>query len=258
MSTIEYYLADPTKNMTFLCVSPVERGSFRAVTEEIMRAEPSAEQGGFISGGGADCDIRLDMSGGEFCGNAAMSAAVLWCVLNGKSKAAVRVSASGTEEPLDVRAVLTADGDYDCEILMPKAKSLREGEFGGYRFPLVNFGGIVHAICERDMEKAEAESLVRAWCAALNAEAMGLMLLDREKRVIRPLVYVAGVDTLFWENSCASGTTAAGVFLAEENGGFVDESFTEPGGVLSVRSDAGGRLILGGRVRMSAKKLLSL
>ena len=75
-------------------------------------------------------------------------------------------------------------------------------------------------------------------CAALNAEAFGLMFLEGEFPRFRltPLVYVPGSGTLCWENSCASGSAAAAVAAAESNGEPVCLELEEPGGMLKVES----------------------
>ena len=52
-----------------------------------------------------------------------------------------------------------------------------------------------------------------------------------------PLVYVPGADTMFWENSCASGSVAAGQYLAAASGEAVKIALKEPGGTLVVESD---------------------
>ena len=132
-------------------------------------------------------------------------------------------------------------------------------------------------------DSALAESLLRQWCVALGADCLGMMFLgeavslpecetpmeDRtdngraisaergkgdsnrsaiaESRVLTPLVYVPGADTMFWENSCASGSAAAGMYLAARTGASVDVTFDEPAGRLRVESDpASGRTVLHG------------
>ena len=52
-----------------------------------------------------------------------------------------------------------------------------------------------------------------------------------------PLVYIPVSNTMVWEKSCASGTAALGMCLADRIFGPVDETFAEPGGSLRVMSD---------------------
>ena len=68
-------------------------------------------------------------------------------------------------------------------------------------------------------------------------------------RTLIPLVYVPGADTMFWENSCASGSAAAGMYLAAKAGSPVDVTFDEPAGRLRAESDpATGKTVLHGSV----------
>ncbi|MEE3312421.1 MAG: diaminopimelate epimerase, partial [Acutalibacteraceae bacterium] len=74
---VTYSLFDPTGNITLLVETPISAAERVAVASKLMELEPKAEQVGFVSQDDADVDIRLDMAGGEFCGNATMSAAAL-------------------------------------------------------------------------------------------------------------------------------------------------------------------------------------
>ena len=96
--------------------------------------------------------------------------------------------------------------------------------------------------------KQAAEEAVRAFCGCLSSDGLGLMFLDGDRLI--PLVYVPGSDTVFWENSCASGTTAAGIRLALQSGKKADISFKEPGGILRIESDPfSGASLLHGQVQ---------
>ena len=78
------YRTDSTTRITILVVSPVPVSDQPDIAEMLMEHEPSCEQVGFISASD-DSDIRLRMAGGELCGNAAMSTAVLFCSQEGIS-----------------------------------------------------------------------------------------------------------------------------------------------------------------------------
>ena len=68
---------------------------------------------------------------------------------------------------------------------------------------------------------------------------------------LTPLVYVPASQTVFWENSCASGTTAAGAYLFRRNPGeSLSLGLRQPGGRLEISAGADGRLLLGGTVRL--------
>ena len=127
--------------------------------------------------------------------------------------------------------------------------------------PLVRMEGISHIIIESascffDLvnQKESAVQAVKNWCAELSADGLGLMFLDALRDGgyrLTPLVYVPGSGTVFWENSCASGSAAAAMYLAEKTGRRAFFSLTEPGGVLSADCDpAAGRTLLHGNVRL--------
>ena len=73
----------------------------------------------------------------------------------------------------------------------------------------------------------------------LALDGLGLMFLEEgpAARRMTPLVFVPGADTVFWESSCASGSSAVGMCLASREGTPVDLSLAEPGGKLHVKSD---------------------
>ena len=279
--SIEYRIFDPTGNMTALVETQVDQADQPAVASGIMDLHPEVEQVGFVTfaaaGAGApaaDVPVSLRMAGGEFCGNATMCAAALYMTVNSMAgEAAVKVRVSGAKEPLDVRLVRKDAVSFDTSVTMPPALGidglrLADGMFPGsdsLRLPIVRMEGISHIIIEPDSgfyglkdDRALAETLLRGWCGAIGAECLGMMFLDeggaggsegRDVRAMTPLVYVPGADTMFWENSCASGSAAAGIYLAAKTGEPADVTFDEPAGRLRVTSDpSDGRTVLYGSV----------
>jgi len=250
---IDYVFLDPTKNMTILVETPVPVASQPLCAARLMELEPSAEQVGFLSAGDERCDLRLRMAGGEFCGNAAMSAGTLYCVRKGLTRCRVRVS--GAAAPVTVEIAPLADGSFAGTVEMPRPLSVGTVTLplaeGTAELPLVRFGGIAHLVTERHFDKPQAEEYVRRWCTILQEDALGLMELEPEAGRMTPLVYVPGADTLFWENSCASGTTAAGCCLAWQKGMEITAELRQPGGVLGVTAAPGKPPLLRGNVRIS-------
>ncbi|MBQ9062002.1 MAG: hypothetical protein IJ121_04110 [Eubacterium sp.] len=345
-NNIKYHVMDPTGNITILVETPVEEASQPFIAAELMQLEPDAEQVGFLtipavkSAGtqpagtqpagitgqtAADtperhtddqrfCDIALRMAGGEFCGNATMSAAAFYAARNNIREGTVTVRVSGaaepvpveihldTAEPVPAEICLTAEASalsengpvYHGTVTMPCPVAITEVKLPDYDpeetdcvYPVVHFEGIDHVILEEktDLNRARAEELAPLWCRALQAEAVGLMFLNRSEGTLTPLVYVPEAGTLVWENSCASGTSAVGAWAAsrmpaesagsdaagetaavqpkniaggtaaapEENPGggnpAVQLSLQEPGGILRVEVSADGAIRLTGTVR---------
>lgn len=256
MTDIRYALLDPTGNITVLVETPVPVPFQPSVAARLMEAEPGAEQVGFLTFGENMSGIRLRMAGGEFCGNAAMSAAAL-CAMDWKmSGGTLRVSVSGAADPVKVAVRALDDGSVRGTVRMPRPVSV-----GGERFPdgsvrpVVRFDGISHVVAESGLSREEAESVIAEWCRFLRADAVGIMLLDRVTGTLSPLVYVPAAGTMCWERSCASGTTAVGAYLAAEaGGGPVSLTLREPGGCLTIETDPAGDLLLTGTVRLLARR----
>lgn len=271
---IEYSIFDPTGNITALVESSTDVKDRPEVAARIMAAEPDVEQVGFVSfSGDAEIPVRLRMAGGEFCGNATMCAAALYLIRKGgdpaisadQPEAIVSVDVSGAEEPLEVRIRPESSESFASAVTMPPAieicsLKLSDGmasEDGAGELPMVRMQGISHIIAEPDSglfglkdDPSRAETMLRGWCAATGADCLGIMFLEEEgaRRKLTPLVYVPGADTMFWENSCASGSAAAGIYLAAKAGGSVDVTFDEPAGSMRVESDISGDTILHGSV----------
>ena len=253
-ATVTYTLFDPTGNMTLLAETPVPEASQPLLAKKLMALEPWTEQVGFVSPAGDG--IRLRMAGGEFCGNASMSAAVLYAAGRDMDRGTVTVRVSGPPEPVQVEAEKLSDRTWRGTVAMPKPLSVGRERFPeGKDLPVVHFPGIAHVILEEEIGQREAERLAPLWCGCLNADARGLMFLDREKGTLKPLVYVPEAETLFWESSCASGTTAAGAYLAKEAGEKVCFSLAQPGGTLTVTAEPDGRLQLAGTVRIVYRRV---
>ena len=100
------------------------------------------------------------------------------------------------------------------------------------------------------METGSAEQLAPEWCRYLEADALGLMFLNQSQGRLKPLVYVPAADTLFWESSCASGTTAVGAYLAAKENRAVSISLEQPGGRLEIQAQPEGALYLSGTVQI--------
>ena len=281
---IQYCIFDPTGNITALVETPVDIANQPAVASRIMELEPDVEQVGFVTyvndealaEGGAPVGLR--MAGGEFCGNATMCAAALFAIHKGLRgdavPAQVKVKVSGTTEPFTVSLERQTEFGFSAAVSMPPALrigtiDLQSSEMADANesgsddkisavlsLPIVEMEGISHIIIEPDSgffgikdDPALAETLVRQWCGVLGADCLGMMFLDEGGllRRMTPLVYVPGADTMFWENSCASGSAAAGMYLAAKAGLPVDVTFNEPAGRLRVESDpATGRTVLHG------------
>ena len=281
---IKYCIFDPTGNITALVETGVEEARQPEVASLIMGRHPDVEQVGFVrlEGRSGDSDVSLRMAGGEFCGNATMSAAALYALRKAQSgrdaglPQAVRVKVSGAPEPLDVKLERKEGDSFFCGVKMPPAVSIdsigfsMEGAEGETltELPLIRMGGIDHIVIDDDSfffrlkeNKEIAEMFIKKWCALLDSDCLGIMFLEdgEIERMLTPLVYVPGADTIFWENSCASGSAAVGMYLASEYNAPVDISLSEPAGILRVKSEpAGGETWLFGTAKPAGESIIKI
>ena len=137
----------------------------------------------------------------------------------------VRLRVSGASRPVEVRLRRLSGESYSAGVHMPPPRDIliKEFEFASIRAPLpvVLMEGISHIIIESDSafypllkDPSAAEPAIQTWCETLSADGLGLMFLDTSSLTLTPLVYIPGSGTVFWENSCASGTSATGMYLA--------------------------------------------
>lgn len=260
---MRYSVLDPTGNITALVESSVSVGEQPSAAAAIMRSHPEVEQVGFVRYfPEEDAPIRLRMAGGEFCGNATMSAAALFAMREQDTPQEVLVSVSGASDPLQVRLSKAGTNTYDASVRMPNAERIAREAIEGC-LPVVFLGGISHVIIEEDSpffsllaNKTDAERAVRTWCKHLNVDGLGLMFLDSHD-TLTPLVYVPGSNTVSWEHSCASGSSAVGMYLAEQANSPIAITLHEPGGDLRIQSD-GDKTVLHGTVKLVKQREISL
>lgn len=239
---IEYYIIDPAGNITALVTTAVPREEYKPVAAFIMKSNKDVEQVGFVNF--ENNNINLNMSGGEFCGNATMSAAALCYSKNGLSGSLnTCVNASPMPEPIPV--AVSKHGDlFECTCEVPSPYSIKNYSFtaGGreYRYPLVCFEGIKHIVADSELNETAVQSEIKRLSSELNASALGVMFYNREKQELKPLVYVSGVDTLYHEKSCASGSCAVAAAFGDCEKPI---NISQPGGIITV-TDLKGRIRL--------------
>lgn len=250
MTDISYSVYDPNGNVTILVGTPVQPEKRAETATRLMEKEKRAEQTGFVSFDCADADIELNMAGGEFCANATLCAAAHYKKSHGDKKL-VKVKVSGCEEIIPVE--ISKDGEvFTATEALPSPAGIEERDFvfgeETFRLPVVTLDGISHIIAPEDFGKEKASEAIAQWCEELNAPALGIMLLSEKPYRMTPVVYVPAAGTLFFENSCGSGTCAAGAYLARLYGGEITEEIAQPGGTLKVSTAPGGKIRLTGKV----------
>jgi diaminopimelate epimerase len=258
---LKFVKVNPTQNMTILVETPVPRERHGEIAAKLMDyGSVYAEQVGYIEKPADSRAVtRLQMMGGEFCGNASSSTAMLYCLDHGAK--------TGDHEVITIEAS-GANGLLDCDIniensdpakgtpsawvtvRMPDVEKIEKRVFKldgkAYDSVLVTMDGISHIILERSLagntpaeRHAFGEKAIKVWEDEVKADALGIMQHVKEGNsdVIEPLVYVPGSGTCVWERGCGSGTTATGAWLAWLAKDSVKAEIVQPGGRIKVAAD---------------------
>lgn len=224
-NTITIIPADPAGNKTIFVTTPVDRSQYQAVASFLLSLdEYEAEQVAFILPDGS-----MEMCGLEFCGNASRTYGLIRAAelgFNGSGTTSITVS--GCDHPLEV--------EFDTKtswtkIGMPEPLSINEynGDI------LVDLGGIMHLVTTT--KKADPNTFQRLKNRIMTEfapPALGVMFYDPDNAELTPVVYVADVDSTYFEGSCASGSVAVAAAMTRSltDG---DESFVlkQPKGTLT-------------------------
>ena len=282
---MRYSILNPSGNITALVETAVNAEDRLAAAAKIMQRHPEVEQVGFFSLNDSSEDgiqATLQMAGDEFCGNASMSAGILYLshYTQCKRESQIHIRVSGAAAPVEVTAKQESEDLYSAGILMPEALEIRNKMFlfdGIWDLlPVVRLEGISHIIIKEKSpfrnlmynNRQAAEQAIKKWCRDLSAEGLGLMFIEHQpddfphqsysnKKLpckLTPLVYVPAAGTLFWENACASGGSAVGMYFAREYKMPVSLYLMEPGGCQSVVSDPVTRETrLSGEIRLTGQ-----
>ena len=250
--------ADPAGNITLFVLDPVARAERPAVAAKLMaRRELAAEQVGFACPAAEGFDGRMEMAGGEFCGNASRAYGMLRARelgLTGRVRLTLQVS--GSERPVAVELDMEKG---TARAAMPPPRVASHCTVDGVEGAMVDLGGIVHFVTRRAPDASvleRAEKIFRAprdQGGFAGAEAYGVIFLH-EGRMI-PLVRVPAAGTTVWEGSCGSGSLAAAA--AESDGaadGVFERDYIQPSGVVRATVERRGGVIaaayIGGAVTL--------
>lgn len=227
---IKILRANPAGNITVYVLDEVVPERRMAVAAAIMaRTELGCEQVGFLCPPQQGGDGRLEMAGGEFCGNATCAFA-LFLARQKKNCRQVQVETSGCDHIVIVETNVQA-GTARTE--MPLPNWVREVMVDSVSGVLVHLGGIIHLVVEE--VKPTEDFFHRAEQALFarlpNVDAYGVIYLKEGKMV--PLVRVVAANTLVWEGSCGSGSLAAAIAQSRNwTDGVYSNAYVQPAGVV--------------------------
>ena len=251
----EYTVAvlDPAGNVTAIVCSDVPAAERAHIAAQLLRLpELGIEQVAFLAAPRSGGEIRLEMMGGEFCGNALRCAGFYQALRNGaQGKSCVFAEISGAD---GVQPVMADTAQGTASTVMPLPLSVQPAGWADVQATRVTFAGITHFVI--DCAQPDEALVQRAVAAAPEASAVGAIFLDRAHGSIKPVVFVRETASCVAENSCASGSVATAVVLtADFADGITEIGIGQPGGTLEVgvqRADgAVTGLSIGGAVRLA-------
>ena len=244
--------ADPAGNITVFVLDDVPRERHGEVAKAIMGIDAlKAEQVAFRCVGSGGERNRIEMSGGEFCGNASRAFGMLLAKERGlRGKCRVEIEISGCPSPVSVELDTDAQ-TASAEIPLPVYVGKRT--VGGSVGTLVRFDGIALLVAELEPDRNffdRAESIFDEFPAP---EAYGVVFLAKDGRMT-PLIKVPAADSLVWEGSCGSGSLACAIAESEGTEGEFTKEYIQPAGTIRATvMRVGGKPVsarIGGRVTL--------
>lgn len=251
---ISFVKLSPTQNVTVLATSPVPRAEQPAAAAKLLAYDGvGGEQAGFLEKPAhSAARARLQMMGGEFCGNAAMSLGAYLAWQDGLADGASEeylLEVSGAEGLVSCRVERRGDA-FAGTVRMPLPTGIGRaklpcdaGEIGLAR---VDLPGITHLVAPMDgLSREEIQRRIRQWNGEIRADALGVLRWDEAAGRMEPIVYVPETDSAVWERGCGSGSAAYGAAMAWKTGREVEIPVRQPGGTITVRAGEKGVSIRG-------------
>ena len=232
MRAYTYRIYVPDGNDTALVLGLADNSVERAkINDAIQKKHSNVEQVGFLSED--NLNPQLVMAGGEFCGNAARTA--VWHYLKGLP-GELSIAVSGAENQL--KAGIT--DSLQVWTQMPVDKNLGNIKTVADGFHLVPLDGITHIVVDpvqaaafikngEEGLKISAKNILTD-NHLLDCPAAGVIFLENtvDDIKIHPCVYVSGINTMFYESACGSGTVAVGLVMCLKQENDVNVSLIQP------------------------------
>lgn len=239
---LNYVKISPAQNMTVLITDFVNQEDHMMISNAVMRYDSlNAEQVGFIvTPSRIDSKIGLRMAGGEFCGNALLSAAAYGTYKGLCPVGDFCVDSSGVNNSLRCETKPVTQNCFSVCAEMPEPVNVRAisldvlGE--AVTGSVVELYGISHFVAEFWPDSKMLDSILDILITKTPSSAIGVIpyrRLSLGSYEIHPYVYVRGTESRVFERACGSGSYALGVHLFRERGEMTAEVH-QPGGVISV------------------------
>lgn len=213
MKKIEYFIFNPGGNLTALVFdNHYNKTQRKNINDVILKKHKCVEQVGFISNN----NLKLQMAGGEFCGNATRCAVKYYLDNNFQRECLIKVS--GIKEKL----LAGIDNENKVWVDVP-IKSVYKSNLAGIN--IVEIEGITHIVLNEEQSKKYLNNKEKLKDYAkemiskikINDKAIGVLFTEIKDKFIKlyPIIWVKDIDTFFYETACGSGTVAVGACSTE-------------------------------------------
>jgi len=239
---LNFVKVSPSKNMTVFITNYVAPTYYAKISNIIMDYEYlNAEQVGFIVAPKNEKSVlRLEMSGGEFCGNAVLSAAA-FCFYKGLTKnSRFLLETSGSELPLACEVKVKSPAHFEAKAEMPNPISIKDIVINlkgkSISGSIVHLNGITHFLTDYWPSEDDFSLIVEEVIKNFEDKAIGVIPYRRLREKdyeIRPFVYVKETGSRFFEQACGSGTLALGLYLSKIKNEKIF-NIHQPGGIINV------------------------
>ncbi|RAW10418.1 diaminopimelate epimerase [Paenibacillus taichungensis] len=246
---IDFIKFNPTQNMTVLVKTDHPAETYPHIAAQIMSYDNVyAEQVGFIGGSvKPEAAARLEMAGGEFCGNACMALAAFIASENKRVSAEfteIALEVSGTDQLIRCQ-VKKQQNEYFCQVTMPLPEQIerRTVKYEGIdmEIVIVRYREFIHIVIEVEAFdepiRKRAQALARLLGLTLGDKLIGILLYNSQSEELAPLIFVPQLDSLIWERGCGSGTASVGAYLAWSRQRKIVQHIKQPGGAIKVMAE---------------------
>ena len=216
----EYEFLNPSGNITALVTKDVPREKYQEISNKIMKSDPNIEQVGFLKKY-SDSIFRLEMAGLEFCGNASRAFACFLVKEKYVNTNTFEISVSGYDNLIECNVEKKGEDYYstiNLKFLKPINEFIENKTLNNQEISVVHLPGISHTFLNQKKFKFDKQNCLKEGkkiiqeLDLINLPAIGVIWFDDTK--INPVVYVKDIDSLFYENSCGSGSIAYGIYHA--------------------------------------------
>ena len=258
---LEFIKLSPLGNTTvFLRGEAAREGRAALLCEAMDYDHLAAEQAGFLVAPQAgQAILRIEMTGGEFCGNATLSAAALAAAEGAESP--FFIECSGAAEPLRAEARRLGAGRWLARAEMPQVHEVRHLSLAEMlsveTATCVSLPGIAHLVVEAaELSTAAYDALLARLMQETDADAYGVVpfvRVGKNRFRIRPYVAVPRAGSRVFERACGSGSLALALSIGAKGAHIAVE---QPGGTLFV--ETGERFILAGEVLLACRGVVEV